>query len=51
MNNDDKKRNKQEKADLNKIWRPDKKTPSDVTGSYIGTPADGEQPEQDADDL
>lgn len=51
MNNDDKKRIKQEKSDLKEIWRPDPKTPSDVTGSYIGTPSDGEQPEQDADDL
>ena len=25
--------------------------PSDTTGSYTGTPADGLQPEQDADDL
>lgn len=27
------------------------KTPSDVLGSYTGTPRDGEIPEQDADDL
>lgn len=25
--------------------------PSDVTGSYTGTPLDGDIPEQDADDL
>lgn len=25
--------------------------PSDVLGSYVGTPAKGEVPEQDADDL
>lgn len=25
--------------------------PSDVNGSYTGTPADGGKPEQDADDL
>jgi hypothetical protein len=25
--------------------------PSDVTGSYTGTPSKGERPEQDADDL
>ncbi len=25
--------------------------PSDVLGSYTGTPASGERPEQDADDL
>lgn len=51
MGKNNKKQNKQEKSDLKEIWRPDPKTPSDVTGSYIGTPSDGEQPEQDADDL
>ena len=41
-----------------KKWNPlgtadlmDKKAHADVLGSYTGTPADGGQPVQDADDL
>ena len=38
--------------EIAKIWSPDDgEINSDVLGSYTGTPADGEKPIQDANDL
>lgn len=39
-------------AELGKMWNEDDDSiPSDVNGSYTGTPKDGGKPQQDADDL
>lgn len=38
--------------ELGKMWNEDDPAiPSDVNGSYTGTPKDGGEPQQDADDL
>lgn len=38
--------------ELGKMWNEDDPgIPSDVNGSYTGTPKDGGEPQQDADDL
>lgn len=47
-------RRKMEKLnlELGKMWNEDDPDiPSDVNGSYTGTPIDGGKPQQDADDL
>ena len=47
-------RRKMEKlnVELGKMWNEDyDEIPSDVNGSYTGTPKDGGEPQQDADDL
>ncbi|MCH5169729.1 MAG: hypothetical protein J1F24_00445 [Oscillospiraceae bacterium] len=47
-------RRKMEKLnqELGKMWNEDyDEIPSDVNGSYTGTPKDGGEPQQDADDL
>ena len=38
--------------ELGKMWNEEEgDIPSDVNGSYTGTPKDGAEPQQDADDL
>ena len=37
--------------DAQTLRRQSRSVDSDILGSYTGTPADGETPEQDADDL
>lgn len=56
MNNRSNSNPKKEKRDISqeeiaKIWRKKSNAPTDVDGSFTGTPIDGGKPVQDADDL